>query len=75
MLKVRLTLKRAYVGLGLKNVLASKKAFTKALQSLLPTLEGEKGSKVTKHNISRQSRLVPELIFQVCVLGLNLGVL
>ena len=62
---MRLSLKRAYVGLGLKSVLVSKQDFTKALHSLLPHLEDEKGSKVTKHNITRQSRLVPALIFQV----------
>lgn len=64
-LKVRLSLKRAYVGLGLKSVLRSKQDFTAALHSLLPHLEDEKGSKVTKNNITRQSRLVPTLIFQV----------
>lgn len=62
---MRLSLKRAYVGLGLKSVLVSKQGFTKALHSLLPHLEDEKGSKVTKNNITRQSRLVPALIFQV----------
>lgn len=64
-LKVRLAMKRAYVGAGLKRVLESKKRFTKKLQALLPWVEGEKGTKVTKNNISRQSRIVPELIFQV----------
>lgn len=67
MLKVRLSLKRAYVGAGLKRVLEWKKRFTKKLQALLPWLEGEKGAKVTKNKISRQSRIVPELIFQVTV--------
>lgn len=64
-LKVRLSLKRPYVGLGLKNVLEYKRGFTKALQYLLPQLEDEKGAKVTKNNITRQSRLVPALIFEV----------
>lgn len=65
-LKVRLSLKKAYVGAGLKHVLAAKQGFTKALQAILPKLEAEK-EKVTKNVITRQSRLVPSLVFQVCM--------
>eukprot|EP00752_Nemacystus_decipiens_P005128 g4653.t1 len=64
-LKVRLSLKRAYVGAGLKHVLAAKQGFTKTLQTLLPKLEGERQDEVTKNIITRQSRLVPSLIFQM----------
>lgn len=62
---MRLSLKKAYVGAGLKHVLAAKQGFTKALHVLLPKLEGDKAEKVTKHIITRQTRLVPALIFQV----------
>lgn len=65
MLKVRLSLKKAYVGAGLKHVLAAKQGFTKALHTLLPKLEDGKLESVTKNIITRQSRLVPALIFQV----------
>ncbi|CAM9527283.1 unnamed protein product [Ectocarpus fasciculatus] len=62
-LKVRLSLKKAYIGAGLKHVLATKHGFTKALHELLPKLSGE--DKTTKNNITRQSRLVPALVFQI----------
>lgn len=62
---MRLSLKKSYVGHGLKHVLACKKDFTDALLRLVPHLEDEKGAKVTKNNITRQSRLVPTLIFEV----------
>lgn len=62
-LKVRLSLKKAYIGAGLKHVLATKQGFTKALHELLLYLTREK--ETTKNNITRQSRLVPALIFQV----------
>ncbi|CAB1119943.1 unnamed protein product [Ectocarpus sp. CCAP 1310/34] len=74
-LKVRLSLKKAYIGAGLKHVLATKQGFTKALQELLPNLNGEDETtktknkmtknNVTKNSITRQSRLVPALIFQI----------
>lgn len=64
-MKVRLSLKKAYIGIGLRHVLVRKKDFTDALLRLVPHLEDEKGAKVTKNNISRQSRLVPALIFEV----------
>ncbi|CAM9185939.1 unnamed protein product, partial [Ectocarpus sp. 6 AP-2014] len=73
-LKVRLSLKKAYIGAGLKHVLATKQGFTKALQELLPNLDGEdettknnmtKNNATTKNSITRQSRLVPALIFQI----------
>lgn len=73
---MRLSLKKAYVGAGLKHVLAAKQGFTKALQALLPKLEDEKeeGEErksvttrqiITRQIITRHSRLVPSLIFQV----------
>jgi len=61
---VRISLKRAYVGTGLKYLLAAKQGFTKALHKLLPKLEGDKKATLTKNIITRQSRLVPSLIFQ-----------
>lgn len=64
-LKVRLSLKKAYVGTGLKHVLAAKQGFTKALHTLLPVLEDGQVESVTKNIITRQIRLVPALIFQV----------
>lgn len=64
MLKERISLKRAYVGTGLKYLLAAKQGFTKALQKLLPKLEGDMKATVTKNIISRQSRLVSSLIFK-----------
>ncbi|CAM9230899.1 unnamed protein product, partial [Ectocarpus sp. 13 AM-2016] len=73
-LKVRLSLKKAYIGAGLKHVLATKQGFTKALQELLPNLNGEdettknnmtKNNVTAKNSITRQSRLVPALIFQI----------
>eukprot|EP00903_Cladosiphon_okamuranus_P008699 g8335.t1 len=63
-LKVRLSLKKAYAGAGLKHVLAAKQGFTRALQAILPKLEAEE-EKVTKNVITRQSRLVPSLVFQM----------
>lgn len=53
------------MGAGLKHVLAAKQGFTKALQALLPKLEAQDEEPVTKNIITRQSRLVPSLIFQV----------
>ncbi|CAM9831866.1 unnamed protein product, partial [Ectocarpus sp. 8 AP-2014] len=73
-LKVRLSLKKAYIGAGLKHLLATKQGFTKVLQELLPNLDGEdemtknkmtKNNATTKNSITRQSRLVPALIFQI----------
>ncbi|CAM9336242.1 unnamed protein product, partial [Ectocarpus sp. 12 AP-2014] len=66
-LKVRLSLKKAYIGAGLKHVLATKQGFTKALQELLPNLNGvdettknnmTKNNVTAKNSITRQSRLV-----------------
>lgn len=73
-LKVRLSLKKAYIGAGLKHVLATKQGFTKALQELLPNLSGEDEAtknNVTKNSITRQSRLVPALIFQVTYVSIG----
>lgn len=51
--------------MGLKAAMEFKRTFTKELLQTLPDFENASGNNVTKNNLSRQSRLVPELIFQV----------
>ncbi|CAM9603113.1 unnamed protein product, partial [Discosporangium mesarthrocarpum] len=64
-LQIRLAAKMAWVGGGLRRVLDFKRPFTRDLQDLLPVLAGETGRGATRKKITRQSRLVPGLVFQV----------